>query len=69
MLGVCLYKNHEKILDVTEYPKGSYEYAVGGATLLLQQGDHVYVALRSSSQIYDNSDNHCTFSGFLLFPM
>ncbi|KAL6472164.1 hypothetical protein MHYP_G00183520 [Metynnis hypsauchen] len=68
-LAVCFYKNHDKILDVTEYPKGQFEYAVGGATLLLKKGDHVYVALRSQSQIYDNSDNHCTFSGFLLFPM
>ncbi|XP_036451777.1 complement C1q subcomponent subunit C-like [Colossoma macropomum] len=68
-LAVCLYKNHQKILDVTEYPKGQYEYAVGGATLLLQKDDHVYVALRRNSQMYDNSDNHCTFTGFLLFRM
>ncbi|XP_036451276.1 complement C1q-like protein 3 [Colossoma macropomum] len=66
-LAVCLYKNEEKILDVTEFPKGQYEYAVGGATLLLQEGDQVYVKLRSNSQIIDNIDNHCTFSGFLLF--
>ncbi|XP_017570671.1 collagen alpha-1(VIII) chain-like [Pygocentrus nattereri] len=68
-LATCLYKNHEKILDVTKYPRGKYTYAVGGATLLLQKGDHVYVVLRQQSQVYDNSDNHCTFSGFLLFPM
>ena len=54
---------------MAEFPKGTYEYAVGGATLLLQKGDHVYVKLRSNSQISDNSDNHCTFSGFLLFDM
>ncbi|KAL6472161.1 hypothetical protein MHYP_G00183490 [Metynnis hypsauchen] len=69
MLAVCLYKNEEKILDVTEYPRGQYEYAVGGATLMLKKGDHVYVKLRKQSQIVDNSDNHCIFSGFLLFPM
>uniref|UniRef100_A0AAR2JK64 C1q domain-containing protein n=1 Tax=Pygocentrus nattereri TaxID=42514 RepID=A0AAR2JK64_PYGNA len=68
-LAVCLYKNHTKILDVTKYPKGQYKYAVGGATLLLQKGDHVYIKLRQKSQVSDNSDNHCTFSGFLLFPM
>ncbi|XP_036451776.1 collagen alpha-2(VIII) chain-like [Colossoma macropomum] len=68
-LAVCLYKNHQKILDVTEYPRGWYKYAVGGATLLLRRGDHVYVALRRNSQIHDNSNNHCTFTGFLLFPM
>ncbi|KAL6472162.1 hypothetical protein MHYP_G00183500 [Metynnis hypsauchen] len=68
-LAVCLYKNEEKILDVTKHPRGQYEYAVGGAALLLKKGDHVYVKLRSQSQIVDNSDNHCTFSGFLLFLM
>ncbi|XP_036419160.1 complement C1q-like protein 2 [Colossoma macropomum] len=68
-LALCLYKNKEKIFDVTEDPKETFEYAVGGATLLLQQGDHVYVKLRRNSQIHDNSDNHCTFSGFLLFSV
>ncbi|KAL7846385.1 hypothetical protein SRHO_G00213650 [Serrasalmus rhombeus] len=68
-LAVYLYKNHEKISDVTEFPEGTYEYAVGGATLLLQKGDQVYVKLGNESQIYDNSDNHCTFSGFLVFAM
>ncbi|XP_036418577.1 complement C1q tumor necrosis factor-related protein 3-like isoform X1 [Colossoma macropomum] len=69
MLAVCLFKNKEKILDVSQIPNGLNKYAVGGATLLLQKGDHVYVKLRSNSQISDNSDNHCTFSGFLLFAM
>ncbi|XP_036451347.1 complement C1q-like protein 2 [Colossoma macropomum] len=68
-LAVCLYKNRQKILDVTKSPRGWYKYAVGGSTLLLRKGDHVYVVLRSGSQIHDNSDNHCTFTGFLLFPM
>uniref|UniRef100_A0A3B4EGR1 C1q domain-containing protein n=1 Tax=Pygocentrus nattereri TaxID=42514 RepID=A0A3B4EGR1_PYGNA len=68
-LAVCLYKNEKKILDVTKYPKGQYKYAIGGVTLLLWKGDHVYIKLRRRSQLYDNSDNHCTFSGFLLFPM
>ncbi|XP_036450694.1 complement C1q-like protein 3 [Colossoma macropomum] len=69
MLAVCLFKNEEKILDVSEFPKETFEYVVGGATLQLEKGDEVYLKLRGHSQIYDNSDNHCTFSGFLLFAM
>ncbi|KAL7846358.1 hypothetical protein SRHO_G00213380 [Serrasalmus rhombeus] len=69
MLAVCLYKNHEKIFDVSKYPQGTNEYAVGGATLLLEKGDQVYVKLRSDSQITDDNNNHCSFSGFLLFAM
>ncbi|KAL6472159.1 hypothetical protein MHYP_G00183470 [Metynnis hypsauchen] len=68
-LAVTLMKNEERIFDVSELPKGSNQYAVGGATLLLQKGDHVYVNLRSDSQITDDSDNHCAFSGFLLFAV
>ncbi|KAL7846355.1 hypothetical protein SRHO_G00213350 [Serrasalmus rhombeus] len=68
-LAACLYKNHEKILDVTKSPKGWYKYVVGGATLLLRKGDHVYVKLKRRSQIHDDNENHCTFSGFLLFSM
>uniref|UniRef100_A0A3B4D3I9 C1q domain-containing protein n=1 Tax=Pygocentrus nattereri TaxID=42514 RepID=A0A3B4D3I9_PYGNA len=68
-LAACLYKNHEKILDVTKSPRGWYKYVVGGATLLLRKGDHVYVKLKRKSQIHDDNENHCTFSGFLLFPM
>ncbi|KAL6472158.1 hypothetical protein MHYP_G00183460 [Metynnis hypsauchen] len=64
-----LNKNKEQILFVTEKPRGSCETVVGGAPVLLKKGDHVYVVLRSKSQIYDNSNNYCTFSGFLLFPM
>uniref|UniRef100_A0AAR2LSB0 C1q domain-containing protein n=1 Tax=Pygocentrus nattereri TaxID=42514 RepID=A0AAR2LSB0_PYGNA len=55
MLAVCLYKNHKKVFDVSKYPQGTNEYAVGGAALLLEKGDQV--------------DNLCSFSGFLLFAM
>uniref|UniRef100_A0A3B4EDC1 C1q domain-containing protein n=1 Tax=Pygocentrus nattereri TaxID=42514 RepID=A0A3B4EDC1_PYGNA len=66
---VSLNKNKEQILYVTEKPRGSCETASGGATLLLRKGDHVYVVLNRNSEIFDNKNNYCTFSGFLLFPM
>ncbi|XP_017581274.1 complement C1q-like protein 3 [Pygocentrus nattereri] len=68
-LAVSLMKNEERIFDVSKLPQGSNQYAVGGATLLLQPGDHVYVNLRSDSQITDDNNNHCAFSGFVLFAV
>ncbi|KAL7848447.1 hypothetical protein AOLI_G00231650 [Acnodon oligacanthus] len=68
-VAVYLFKNQENILYVSERPDGVNEYISSGATLLLEKGDLVYIKLNSGCQIFDNSDNHCTFSGFLLFPV
>ncbi|KAI4902027.1 hypothetical protein NFI96_023142 [Prochilodus magdalenae] len=67
--GVHLVKNHQRIIIVHNPPTGDHQYAVGGATLLLEKGDVVYVVLRGNCQMYDSSDNHSSFSGFLVFPM
>ncbi|KAI4881184.1 hypothetical protein NFI96_026236, partial [Prochilodus magdalenae] len=67
--GVHLVKNHQRIIIAYESPTGYHQYAVGGATLLLEKGDVVYVVLRGNCQMYDSSDNHSSFSGFLVFPM
>ncbi|KAI4881167.1 hypothetical protein NFI96_032419 [Prochilodus magdalenae] len=67
--GVHLVKNHQRIIIAYESPTGNHQYAVGGATLLLEKGDVVYVLLRSHCQIYDSNDNHSSFSGFLVFRM
>ncbi|XP_036417923.1 cerebellin-3-like [Colossoma macropomum] len=66
---VHLFKNQEKILYVSERPDGVNEYISSGATLLLEKGDLVYIKLLAECQIFDNVDNHCNFSGFLLFPV
>ncbi|XP_036450943.1 complement C1q-like protein 2 [Colossoma macropomum] len=68
-MTIDLYKNQERIITAAEYPGGQHEYSVGGATLLLQKGDLVYLKLRATCQIYDSADNLTTFTGFLLFPM
>ncbi|KAI4881185.1 hypothetical protein NFI96_026235 [Prochilodus magdalenae] len=67
--GVNLVKNHERILVAVESPTGNHQYATGGATLLLEKGDVVYVVLRATCQICDSNDNHSSFSGFLVYPM
>ncbi|XP_072515371.1 cerebellin 17 isoform X2 [Salminus brasiliensis] len=68
-IGAELFKNQEKIFFLSEFPDGVHEYASNSVTLLLEKGDLVYVKLKSGRNIFDNTDNHCTFSGFLLFPM
>ncbi|KAL6472157.1 hypothetical protein MHYP_G00183450 [Metynnis hypsauchen] len=68
-VAVDLFKNQEKILYASERPDGVNEYISSGANLLLEKGDLVYIKLKSGCQIFDNRDNHCTFSGFLLFPV
>ncbi len=40
-----------------------------GAVLILEVGDVVYVKLWSGRRIYDDNNNHSTFSGYLLFPL
>ncbi|XP_067284017.1 complement C1q-like protein 3 isoform X2 [Pseudorasbora parva] len=40
-----------------------------GVVLLLEVGDVVYVRLQPDRRIYDNQNNHNTFSGYLLFPL
>uniref|UniRef100_A0A3B1ICL8 C1q domain-containing protein n=1 Tax=Astyanax mexicanus TaxID=7994 RepID=A0A3B1ICL8_ASTMX len=65
-----LFKNQENIFNLSDYPEeGRNEYASNGVSLLLEKGDLVYVKLIVGRQIFDNIDNHCTFNGFLLFPM
>uniref|UniRef100_A0A3B1IHJ9 C1q domain-containing protein n=1 Tax=Astyanax mexicanus TaxID=7994 RepID=A0A3B1IHJ9_ASTMX len=69
--GGNLFKNQEQIFHLSDYPdEGRNEYASNGVSLLLEKGDLVYVTHLAGRQIYDhNFDNHCTFNGFLLFPM
>uniref|UniRef100_A0A8C2J4S9 C1q domain-containing protein n=1 Tax=Cyprinus carpio TaxID=7962 RepID=A0A8C2J4S9_CYPCA len=40
-----------------------------GVVLILEVGDVIYVRLWTGSRIYDNENNHNTFSGYLLFPL
>ncbi|XP_049324935.1 complement C1q-like protein 2 isoform X2 [Astyanax mexicanus] len=68
--GGDLFKNQEKIFHLSDYPdEGRNEYASNGVSLLLEKGDLVYVKLLAGWHIFDDINNHCTFNGFLLFPM
>ncbi|KAJ3597721.1 hypothetical protein NHX12_001238 [Muraenolepis orangiensis] len=70
-LSAVLYKNNNKIqLIVHEQPSGEgSDTASNGAALLLEKDDKLKMVLWHNTQIWDNSNHHSTFSGFLVFPM
>ncbi|XP_074539247.1 complement C1q-like protein 4 [Halichoeres trimaculatus] len=70
-MSAVLYKNNADIqLIAHEQESGAgSDTASNGATLLLEQGDRLSMQLWHNTQIWDNSNHHSTFSGFLLFPM
>ncbi|XP_061838637.1 complement C1q tumor necrosis factor-related protein 4-like [Nerophis lumbriciformis] len=70
-MSAVLYKNNEQIqLIAHEQPSGDgSDTASNGATLQLERGDKLSLYLWHNTQIWDNSNHHSTFSGFLLFPL
>ncbi|KAJ8377325.1 hypothetical protein AAFF_G00261740 [Aldrovandia affinis] len=69
-LGSSLYKNGVMIASAAIWQNSYTENQSSNAVaLLLEVGDPVYIRLPSGHQVHDNTNNHCTFSGFLLFPM
>uniref|UniRef100_A0A673AF13 Cerebellin 10 n=1 Tax=Sphaeramia orbicularis TaxID=375764 RepID=A0A673AF13_9TELE len=46
-----------------------YETATNGMALELNPGDQVYMRLRENTWVFDNSNDHSTFVGYLLFPL
>uniref|UniRef100_A0A8C3AJA5 C1q domain-containing protein n=1 Tax=Cyclopterus lumpus TaxID=8103 RepID=A0A8C3AJA5_CYCLU len=70
-MSAVLYKNAAEVqLIAHEQPSGEgSDTASNGAALLLEAGDKLKMVLWLNTQIWDNSNHHSTFSGFLLFPM
>ena len=55
---------------VEEYDTdGLRHYLSSGASLQLEVGDVVNMRLPAGYRIYDDLDNHTTFTGFLLFTL
>ncbi|KAI4795480.1 hypothetical protein KUCAC02_031382 [Chaenocephalus aceratus] len=70
-MSAVLYKNDNQIqLIAHEQPGGEgSDTASNGAALMLEAGDRLKMVLWTNTQIWDNSNHHSTFSGFLLFSM
>ncbi|XP_021466740.2 uncharacterized protein LOC110528885 isoform X2 [Oncorhynchus mykiss] len=64
-----MYKNGQKIMYSQGYNAGGYETLSNGVCLELEEGDVVYMRIPASNRLYDNSNNHNIFSGFLLFTV
>ncbi|CDQ91151.1 unnamed protein product [Oncorhynchus mykiss] len=64
-----MYKNGQKIMYSQGYNAGGYETLSNGVSLELEEGDVVYMRIPASNRLYDNSNNHNIFSGFLLFTV
>ncbi|XP_070767818.1 complement C1q-like protein 4 [Enoplosus armatus] len=70
-MSAVLYKNGNEIqLIAHEQSSGEgSDTASNGAALMLEKGDRLKMVLWHNTQIWDNSNHHSTFSGFLLFSM
>ncbi|CAM4572313.1 unnamed protein product [Leuciscus chuanchicus] len=64
-----IVKNGEHVVVAHDYRPQHDLNSSNGVVLILEVGDVVYVRLRSGMRIFDNGNNHNTFSGFLLFPL
>ncbi|XP_031421476.1 heavy metal-binding protein HIP-like [Clupea harengus] len=68
-LEIRMYKNVEQVMYLWENNSGVRSYLSGGVTLQLEAGDVVNLRVPVGYKLYDDSHNHCIFSGFLLFPL
>ncbi|KAL7390582.1 hypothetical protein ABVT39_023882 [Epinephelus coioides] len=68
--GVQLYKNNKSIMYNDKLIKeGGAEYLTNSVVLELMAGDEIHLILPSGYSLFDNENNHSTFSGSLLFTL
>ncbi|XP_012677820.3 uncharacterized protein LOC105895688 [Clupea harengus] len=66
---IRMYKNGKEVMFLWERNSEGPSYVSSGVTLQLEAGDVVNMRLPKGYKLTDSSNNHCTFSGFLLFPL
>ncbi|XP_047196117.1 uncharacterized protein LOC118111322 [Hippoglossus stenolepis] len=67
--AATLFRNGHVICMAYEHQPSHYGSSANGATLLLEVGDVVFLRLWANRRVFDNENNHSTFSGHLLFTM
>ncbi|XP_059195028.1 complement C1q-like protein 2 [Centropristis striata] len=69
-MGVEVFKNNQRIMwnGETKEEFGT-EYLTNSVVLELMAGDEIHLVLSDGFSLYDNTDNHNTFSGSLLFTL
>ena len=69
-ITIKMFKNGKQVMWLGEYDNdGQRSYLSSGVTLQLEVGDKVNMQLPKSHKLYDDSNDHSTFSGFLLFTL
>ncbi|XP_032389660.1 complement C1q-like protein 2 [Etheostoma spectabile] len=70
LMGVFVFKNNQKIMYNVEWKEDKlYKYFTKSVVLELIAGDTIHLVLPSTHSVFDDGDNHSTFSGSLLFPL
>ena len=70
-IAVHVYKNNQRIMANWERNNNNLipEFFTKSLVLELTAGDEIHLVLPTGYSIYDNSNNHSTFSGSLLFTL
>ncbi|XP_059214580.1 complement C1q-like protein 2 [Centropristis striata] len=69
-MGVYVYKNNQKIMYNYEVKEEEgHEYMTNSVVLELMAGDEIHLVLPDGCSLYDNTNNHNSFSGSLLFTL
>uniref|UniRef100_A0A672KBB8 Cerebellin 7 n=1 Tax=Sinocyclocheilus grahami TaxID=75366 RepID=A0A672KBB8_SINGR len=69
-MSLRLLKNEQQMITVYNHPQGGrYETASNSISLTLEKGDQVYMRLRENTWVFDNENDHTSFSGHLLFSL
>ncbi|XP_053177552.1 complement C1q-like protein 2 [Scomber japonicus] len=66
---VYLYHNDKSVLFSYNYSANGWESVSNSLVLQLEKGDVVYLVLPAGYSVYDDTADHTTFNGFLLFPL
>ncbi|KAM4610067.1 cerebellin-1-like isoform 2-T2 [Polymixia lowei] len=67
--AASLVKNGQRLFTAYEQQTSLPSSASNGMSLLLEEGDVVFMHLWRNARIYDDDAHHSTFSGHLLFTM
>ncbi|XP_076118962.1 complement C1q tumor necrosis factor-related protein 4-like [Alosa pseudoharengus] len=68
-MDIKMFKNQEQIFFLADHEAQGHLYISSGVTLQLEVGDVVNMRLPAGKRLYDDHNNQCTFTGFLLFPL
>ncbi|XP_034538856.1 heavy metal-binding protein HIP-like [Notolabrus celidotus] len=68
LIGLFMFMNDRFIMYSFEPTDSIFQYITKSVVLELNAGDEIHLVLPGGYSLYDNTHNHSTFSGFLLFP-